>query len=176
MVWVGHLSSVRSHLRIVSAPHFVAVSSPSHQVSLSRMIFGPPEQKITSLSALNTSTQDIWNVVNGSYKSGVPPTAFPAFVDVRDVAIAHVRATEREEAKGQRYLFIGDQYVSAFPLLSRFSLYTIVLTLLRDTILRKTKKLSTLSPVRILSSLIVFPKSTSPRSRTTIISRSTVPR
>lgn len=76
------------------------------------MVFGPPQQKITSLSALNTSTQDTWNVVNGSYKDGIPPTAFPAFVDIRDVSLAHVRATEREEAKGQRYLLIGDAYVS----------------------------------------------------------------
>ena len=89
------------------------------------MIYGPPSQKITSLDSINTSSGDIWEVVNGSYKDGVPPTSFHGFVDIRDVALAHVRATEREEAKGQRYLLIGATFVrlslSQFP---RFKMLT----------------------------------------------------
>lgn len=79
-----------------------------------RNIYGPPQQPLSSLSSLNTSTQDVWNIMSGACKEDLPPTAMPAFVDVRDVALAHVRATEREEAKGQRYLLIGGVYVSLF--------------------------------------------------------------
>lgn len=82
-------------------------------------MFGPPLQKITSLDSLNESAKNIWNVVNGSFKDGCPPTFVPIFVDVRDVALAHVRAVEREEAKGQRYLLIGGLCVSLrFTLIS----------------------------------------------------------
>ncbi|EIM89665.1 flavonol reductase, partial [Stereum hirsutum FP-91666 SS1] len=75
-------------------------------------IYGPPHQPLTSLDSLNTSTQDVWNIMSGAYKEGLPPTAMPASVDVRDVALAHVRASEREEAKGQRYLLIGGVYTN----------------------------------------------------------------
>lgn len=51
-------------------------------------------------------------MANGTFKSGVPAVGFPVFVDVRDVALAHVRAVELDAAKGQRYLLIGGTYVS----------------------------------------------------------------
>ncbi|KAJ6480084.1 NAD-P-binding protein [Mycena vulgaris] len=73
--------------------------------------FAPPIQPLTSLSALNLSTAFLWDIANGKYKTGVPIMGSPFYVDARDVALAHVRAVERDIAKGQRYLLIGGTYV-----------------------------------------------------------------
>ncbi|KAJ7652068.1 NAD-P-binding protein [Mycena polygramma] len=73
--------------------------------------FGPPIQPLASLSALNTSIVFLWDMANGKYKAGVPNVGSPVYVDVRDVALAHVRAVERDAAKGHRYLLIGGLYV-----------------------------------------------------------------
>ncbi|KAF8244162.1 NAD(P)-binding protein [Wilcoxina mikolae CBS 423.85] len=56
------------------------------------MVYGPLEHS-ARLKSLNTSTQDIYRLINGSEKS-VPDTAFYAWVDVRDVGLAHVLALE----------------------------------------------------------------------------------
>ncbi|KAJ7465136.1 NAD-P-binding protein [Mycena latifolia] len=66
---------------------------------------------LASLSALNLSTAFMWDIANGKYKAGVPIMGSPFYVDARDVALAHVRAVERDAAKGQRYLLIGGTYV-----------------------------------------------------------------
>ncbi|KXS19031.1 NAD(P)-binding protein [Gonapodya prolifera JEL478] len=49
-------------------------------------------------------------LMSGQFFYGAPDFAF-AFVDVRDVALAHLRAAEREDAKG-RYIVARDQMVS----------------------------------------------------------------
>jgi len=73
-------------------------------------VFGAPLQKITSLSKLNISVKYLWNMADGTYKAGVPAIGFPVCTDIRDVALAHVRAVERDAAKNQRYLVIGHTY------------------------------------------------------------------
>jgi nucleoside-diphosphate-sugar epimerase len=55
------------------------------------MVFGPIVHRIKKMDDLNTSVANIWSLVNGSAKE-VPPTDFPAWVDVRDTAEAHVAA------------------------------------------------------------------------------------
>jgi len=50
-------------------------------------------------------------MANGTFKGGVPAVGFPTWVDVRDVALAHVRALEVDAAQGKRYLLIGGLYV-----------------------------------------------------------------
>jgi nucleoside-diphosphate-sugar epimerase len=48
--------------------------------------------------------------MNGSQKT-VPPTGFTVYVDVRDVALAHVRAIERSDvARNQRYLLVAGHF------------------------------------------------------------------
>lgn len=79
---------------------FVAIDPP--------WIFGPSLGGIKSLDHLNESTEAIWKLVNGSAKS-VPTIDFAGFADVRDVAIAHLKAYEREEAGGQRFL-VGSHF------------------------------------------------------------------
>ncbi|EXJ56426.1 hypothetical protein A1O7_06769 [Cladophialophora yegresii CBS 114405] len=66
-------------------------------------IFGPTLGGVKSLEHLNESTEAIWKLVNGSAKE-VPPVDFAGFCDVRDVALAHLKAYELEEAGGQRFL------------------------------------------------------------------------
>lgn len=63
------------------------------------MIYGPLDHD-ASLDHLNTSSADIYRLMNGSQKEP-GPTAFPAFADVRDVGEAHVRAYEKPH--GSRY-------------------------------------------------------------------------
>lgn len=41
--------------------------------------------------------------MQGKFKKEVGPSRVPLFVDVRDIALAHVRAIEREEAQGKRF-------------------------------------------------------------------------
>ncbi len=58
-----------------------------------------------------TSVSMIKQLGDGSFKQGAPGLVF-GFVDVRDVALAHVRAVEREEASGR---FITAERVSSIP-------------------------------------------------------------
>ena len=60
------------------------------------MVYGPAIQPIQSLNSLNESTADIYRFMNGSTPK-VQPNAFWAWVDVRDVATAHVKAYEHPE-------------------------------------------------------------------------------
>ncbi|EXJ74587.1 uncharacterized protein A1O5_02883 [Cladophialophora psammophila CBS 110553] len=71
-------------------------------------IFGPSLGGIRSLDRLNESTEAIWKLVNGSAKE-VPPIDFAGFADARDVALAHLRAYELEEAGGQRFI-VGSHF------------------------------------------------------------------
>jgi nucleoside-diphosphate-sugar epimerase len=83
---------------------FVAKNKPNFTVSTicPPMVYGPAAHSISSLDKLNTSSADIYRLINGSEKS-VPETGFFAFVDVRDVGEAHARAYQTAEAAGQRY-------------------------------------------------------------------------
>lgn len=73
------------------------------------MVYGPPIHAVSSLDHLNTSAADIYRLINGSEKE-VPPTAFWAFVDVRDVARAHRLAYETPAAAGQRFFVASGNY------------------------------------------------------------------
>ncbi|KAM0749919.1 NAD(P)-binding protein [Meredithblackwellia eburnea MCA 4105] len=71
------------------------------------LITGAFHQVVPNLAAVHTSAQVIWSVVDAKE---VPHTAFPAFVDVKDIADLHVLAVTKDVAKGQRYLTIGGGY------------------------------------------------------------------
>lgn len=47
------------------------------------MVYGPIIHNVSSMESLNTSSADIYRLINGSEKE-VPDTAFWAFADVRD--------------------------------------------------------------------------------------------
>lgn len=64
-------------------------------------IFGPNISGIKDLQKLNESTHALYALL-GAEK--IPPTDFAGFADVRDVALAHLKALELEEAGGERFL------------------------------------------------------------------------
>lgn len=73
------------------------------------MVYGPAAHAVDSLEHMNTSSADIYRLMNGS-ETSVPETSFFAFVDVRDVGEAHARAYESEIAAGQRYFTVSGGY------------------------------------------------------------------
>jgi nucleoside-diphosphate-sugar epimerase len=87
-----------------AAYDFVEKNKPNFSVSsiCPPMVYGPNTNTVKNLDHLNTSSADIYRLMNGSEKT-VPDAAFFAFVDVRDVGEAHARAYESPEAAGQRY-------------------------------------------------------------------------
>ena len=90
---------------------FVEKHQPNFNISTvcPPMVFGPNANTVKSLDHLNTSSADIYSLMNGS-KNTVPDTAFFAFVDARDVGEAHARAYESPEAAGQRYFCTAGGY------------------------------------------------------------------
>ena len=74
-------------------------------------MFGPIVHYLNSLEAINTSNQRLRNIIQGQFKAQIPPTGTFTWVDVRDVALAHVRAIEVEKAGGQRF-FVTAGYFS----------------------------------------------------------------
>lgn len=94
-----------------AAYEFVEKNKPNFSVSsiCPPMVYGPNANTIKSLDQLNTSSAEIYGLMNGSQKT-VPDTSFFAFADVRDVGEAHARAFESPEAAGQRYFCTGGGY------------------------------------------------------------------
>ena len=84
---------------------FVERKKPAFSVSTvcPPMVYGPIAQYIESINKLNKSSSEIWNLINGS-QATVPPTSFPAFSNVVDLARAHKFAFERESAANRRFL------------------------------------------------------------------------
>jgi len=77
-------------------PHFDLVSL------CPPFVYGPIAYPISSLSELKPSNMAIWVVANGA--NPIPPTFNPRFVDVRDLAFAHVEALLRPEVSNQRFI------------------------------------------------------------------------
>lgn len=79
------------------------------------LVFGPVLQRLsTGADKVNTSNERIRNLVLGKWKEhGVPPTVIFLWVDVRDVARAHVKAMEVPAAGNQRFLLAAGHYSNA---------------------------------------------------------------
>jgi nucleoside-diphosphate-sugar epimerase len=76
------------------------------------LVFGPVVHHLNSLDAINTSNARIKKIIQGENKSGLPLTGSYLWVDVRDVAFAHVRAIEVPEAGGQRFFAVGGYFTN----------------------------------------------------------------
>ncbi|QYS95798.1 Epimerase domain-containing protein [Trichoderma simmonsii] len=76
------------------------------------MVFGPflPEAKPKSIAGVNTSNLLVWAAVSAGRDAALPPTRGPVWVDVRDVADAHVKALRVVEAGGGRFLLASGIY------------------------------------------------------------------
>ncbi|KAG8919334.1 methylglyoxal reductase (NADPH-dependent) gre2 [Tulasnella sp. 417] len=71
------------------------------------MVFGPPEQEVPSMARLNTSNLDIYDIFNGTSD---PRYGVWIWVDVRDLAEAHVLAMDSAAAANQRYIISQGNY------------------------------------------------------------------
>ncbi|ROW17290.1 hypothetical protein VPNG_01284 [Cytospora leucostoma] len=77
------------------------------------MVYGPVVHHLASLATINTSNERYVALVQGKWKEAgaIPATGAFNWVDVRDVAKAHVLAFEKPEAGGHR-LFVTEGYYS----------------------------------------------------------------
>ncbi|KAF2802942.1 NAD(P)-binding protein [Mytilinidion resinicola] len=91
-----------------AAWNFVKEKKPAFELSTicPPWIFGPTLGSLASLEHLNESTEAIYKLINAK---SIPPIDFAGFADVRDVAAAHLRAYEKPEAAGKRFL-VGNHF------------------------------------------------------------------
>lgn len=84
---------------------FVEKEKPNFQVAtiLPTLVLGPTVHYLNSLDSLNTSNERLRDMIQGKMKDGLVPTGYFLWVDVRDVALAHVRAMEVPTAGGKRF-------------------------------------------------------------------------
>lgn len=76
------------------------------------LVFGPVAHHLPSLDAINESNARVVKLLRGEWKDGIPSQGpVSIWVDVRDVARAHVRAMETPELGGKR-LFTVPGYFS----------------------------------------------------------------
>ena len=83
---------------------FVKTASPKFTVTvfLPALIFGPPIQPVKGgVKGLNYSSKAVYGLIDGS-AAEVPATTFPSYIDVRDLADAHVRALTEPRVAGKR--------------------------------------------------------------------------
>jgi len=75
------------------------------------MVYGPVKQKVHSLDEVNTSSTLQRDLLLGKYKGeDIPDISVPLWVDVRDLALAHVLAIESSETDGQRVFTATGHY------------------------------------------------------------------
>jgi nucleoside-diphosphate-sugar epimerase len=92
---------------------FITNSKPNFDLAVinNTYTFGPVPRHLPSLDSLNTSNHRIRDMVQGKMKDGLQPTGpVFTFVDVRDVALAHVRAMELPEAAAKRFYLVGEHF------------------------------------------------------------------
>lgn len=93
---------------------FVKERKPSFDlVSLCpAMVFGAflPHSLPNTIDELNTSNSLIWRAIKRGQGGIIPPTRGPVWVDVRDVALAHIKALKVPAAGGRRFLIAAGVY------------------------------------------------------------------
>ncbi|KAJ5541662.1 NAD(P)-binding protein [Penicillium frequentans] len=91
---------------------FMEKEKPSFDLTVINppLVLGPIAHRLASLSALNTSNERIRDFITGASKSRCPPTGNYGYVDVRDLALAHVLAIEKPEAGGKRFFTVSSHF------------------------------------------------------------------
>ena len=74
------------------------------------LVFGPIMSYLQSLDSLNTSNQRMAALMTGKAKEELPPTGVFIWTDVRDLALAHVKAAELPEAANKRFFVTAGQF------------------------------------------------------------------
>ncbi|KAI1327055.1 ketoreductase [Xylariaceae sp. FL0255] len=74
-------------------------------------VLGPVQRCLPGLEAMNTSNHRIRDMVQGKMRDGLSPTApVFTFVDVRDVALSHLRALTVPAAGNKRFYVVGSHF------------------------------------------------------------------
>lgn len=95
------------------------------------MVFGPCEHDVT-LATLNESNAQIWKILSGGKEGVVPPTGMWQWVDVRDVAEAHVNALDPAVKGNQRFLLGAGEFTW-----QKVEVLTLEMLMCRSWILRR---------------------------------------
>lgn len=76
------------------------------------LVFGPIVHYLNSLDSLNTSNERVRDLIQGKSKgaSEIPETGVYIWVDVRDVANAHVKAMEVADAANKRFFIVAGEF------------------------------------------------------------------
>jgi nucleoside-diphosphate-sugar epimerase len=92
---------------------FVEKEKPNFTISTINppLVLGPIVHYLNSLDSLNTSNQRIRDIYQGKAKEQIAETGTFLWVDVRDLALSHVKAMEVEAAANKRF-FVTAGYFS----------------------------------------------------------------
>ena len=74
------------------------------------LVLGPVVHHLATLDSINTSNARIVAMLQGKAKDGLSPTGNFLFVDVRDIALAHVLCLEKDVAAGQRFFVTAGNF------------------------------------------------------------------
>lgn len=76
------------------------------------LVLGPIVHYLNSLSGINTSNHRTRNLINGAWKAEgrLGETGNFFWVDVRDLALGHVRAIEVPEAANKRFFILAGRF------------------------------------------------------------------
>lgn len=93
---------------------FVEKEKPNFSISTLNppLVYGPVVHYLNSLDAINTSNARIRDIIQGKWKENLPPSGIFIWVDVRDIALAHVRAIEVPEAAGKRFFVTAGYFTN----------------------------------------------------------------
>lgn len=82
-----------------------------HSMTYTRHVLTMQVHHLASLSKLNTSNERIRDIMHGKQKHELSETGTYLWIDVRDIALAHVKAIELDVAANKRY-FVTSGYFS----------------------------------------------------------------
>ena len=74
------------------------------------LVFGPIYPWLQNLENINTSNQRIAAALQGKMKDAIPPTGGFIWVDVRDLALAHVKAIDLPAAENKRFFVTAGHF------------------------------------------------------------------
>ena len=92
---------------------FVRIERPNFQVATINppLVIGPVLPYLVTLDTINTSNERIREMIQGKIQEPLSPTDTFLWVDVRDVATAHIQAMELPGASGKRF-FVTKDHIS----------------------------------------------------------------
>ncbi|THY96063.1 NAD(P)-binding protein [Aureobasidium pullulans] len=91
---------------------FLEKEKPNFTISTMNppLVLGPIVHYLNSLDSLNTSNQRIRDIYQGKAKEQIPETGTFLWVDVRDLALCHVKAIEVEAAANKRFFVTAGHF------------------------------------------------------------------